>query len=66
MFLSKKKDQKNRKQPEVVKNEDLTPSFITVAGLPSGAGFSPARVHDLARPHVNNVPIDSRRYHQSI
>jgi hypothetical protein len=25
MFLSKKKDQKNRKQPEVINNEDLTP-----------------------------------------
>lgn len=29
MFLSKKKDRKDRKQLEVVNNEDLTPSFIT-------------------------------------
>jgi hypothetical protein len=28
-----------------------------VAGLPSGAGFAPAGLHDLARPHNSSVPI---------
>jgi hypothetical protein len=28
-----------------------------VAGLPSGAGFSPARLHDLARPHWRLDPF---------
>jgi len=27
-----------------------------VAGLPSGAGFPPAELHDLARPHKYGVP----------
>ncbi len=27
-----------------------------VAGLPSGAGFTPAELHDLARPHVWSDP----------
>jgi hypothetical protein len=37
MFLSKKKDQKDRKQPEVVNNEDLTPCGLgkTLADLPA-------------------------------
>src|SRR3990172_7072346 len=28
-----------------------------VDGLPSGAGFSPAGLRDLARPHIRTVPI---------
>ena len=28
-----------------------------VAGLPSGAGFSPARLHDLARSHRRSDPL---------
>lgn len=27
-----------------------------VAGLPSGAGFPPAELHDLARPHKHGAP----------
>ena len=30
-----------------------------VAGQPSGAGFTPAGVHDLARPHNKSVPFIS-------
>jgi hypothetical protein len=28
-----------------------------VVGLPSGAGFTPAGLHDLARPHIKSVPF---------
>ena len=28
-----------------------------MAGLPSGAGFSPARLRDLARPHLRPDPF---------
>jgi hypothetical protein len=31
-----------------------------VAGLPSGAGFTPAELHDLARPHATSVPFLAR------
>ncbi|MFH2122301.1 MAG: hypothetical protein ABIJ50_02275, partial [Pseudomonadota bacterium] len=30
-----------------------------VAGLPSGAGITPAGLHDLARPHNKSVPFFS-------
>ena len=28
-----------------------------VVGLPSGTGFTPAEIHDLARPHNKSVPF---------
>ena len=37
-----------------------------VAGLPSGAGFPPAGLHDLARPHNKSVTFFLTRFFLSI